>query len=107
MRISDWSSDLCSSDLRAKPGGAEEDGVPTSYYSAVQFVCRPTVVDDPRGKAELLATQLADFQPEGRIADVAVDASPYGDRTTIEQGTSVCVSVYPVVGCIHRKKTED
>jgi predicted FMN-binding regulatory protein PaiB len=33
---------------RAKAGGPDEDGVPTSYYSSVQFVCRPTVVDDPR-----------------------------------------------------------
>lgn len=31
---------------RAKAGGFDEDGVPTSYYTAVQFVCRPTVVDD-------------------------------------------------------------
>ena len=27
----------------AKAGGPDEDGVPTNYYSAVQFVCRPTV----------------------------------------------------------------
>jgi transcriptional regulator len=63
---------------RAKAGGPDEDGVPTSYYSAVQFVCRPTVVDDPEGKAEILAAQLADFQPEGRHAEVADDAAPYG-----------------------------
>ena len=50
---------------RAKAGGPDEDGVPTSYYSAVQFVCRPTVVDDPQGKADILTAQLADFQPEG------------------------------------------
>jgi transcriptional regulator len=36
---------------RAKAGGPDEDGVPTSYCSAVQFVCRPTVVDDLEGKA--------------------------------------------------------
>jgi transcriptional regulator len=63
---------------RAKAGGPDEDGVPTSYYSAVQFLCRPTVVDDPQGKAEILTAQLADFQPEGRHATVAVDAPPYG-----------------------------
>src|SRR6266853_2071583 len=56
---------------RAKAGGPDEDGVPTSYYSSVQFVCRPTVVDDPQGKAEILTAQLADFQPEGRHAAVA------------------------------------
>lgn len=63
---------------RAKPGAAQEHGVPTSYYTSVQFVCRPTVVDDPQAKAELLTAQLADFQPEGHHADVAVDESPYG-----------------------------
>jgi transcriptional regulator len=63
---------------RAKAAGPDEDGVPTSYYSAVQFVCWPTVVDEPEGKAEILAAQLADFQPEGRHAEVAVDAAPYG-----------------------------
>jgi transcriptional regulator len=63
---------------RAKAGGPDEDGVPTSYYSAVQFVCRPTVVDDPQDKADILARQLTDFQPEGRHAVVAPDAPPYG-----------------------------
>lgn len=63
---------------RAKAGGPDEDGVPTSYYSSVQFVCRPTIVDDPEGKAEILAAQLRDFQPEGRHAVVAADSAPYG-----------------------------
>jgi transcriptional regulator len=63
---------------RADAAGSAEDGVPTSYYSAVQLVCRPMVLDDPQAKAELLATQLADFQPEGRHAAVDVDAAPYG-----------------------------
>ena len=30
---------------RAKAGGPDEDGVPTSYYTSVQFVCRPRVVE--------------------------------------------------------------
>jgi transcriptional regulator len=63
---------------RAKAGGPDEDGVPTSYYAAVQFVCRPTIVDDPHDKVEILAAQLADFQPEGGHASVAVDSPPYG-----------------------------
>jgi transcriptional regulator len=63
---------------RAKAGGPDEDGVPTSYHSAVQFVCHPVVIDDPDEKAELLTAQLSDFQPEGRHAEVAVDATPYG-----------------------------
>jgi transcriptional regulator len=63
---------------RAAPDAPEENGVPTSYYTAVQFVARPTVIDDPDGKAAILAAQLADVQPEGRHATVAADATPYG-----------------------------
>ena len=63
---------------RAKAGGPDEDGVPTSYYAAVQFTCRPTVVDDPQGKVEILSAQLGGFQPEGGHAEVAVGAEPYG-----------------------------
>jgi transcriptional regulator len=63
---------------RAKDGVPEADGVPTSYYTAVQFVCRPTVVDDPQAKAEILHAQLADFQPEGRHAEVSPEHEPYG-----------------------------
>jgi transcriptional regulator len=59
---------------RAEPGA---DGVPTSYYAAVQFRCRPALVDDPAGKAALLAAQLADFQPEGRYGHMAADEGPY------------------------------
>jgi transcriptional regulator len=76
---------------RAKAGGPDEDGVPTSYYTAVQFVCRPTVVDDPRGKVEILASQLADFQPEGRHAAVAVDEAPYGRMLSGIRGVRLSV----------------
>ncbi|OCB57243.1 transcriptional regulator [Mycobacterium vulneris] len=63
---------------RAKAGGPDEDGVPTSYYSSVQFICRPTILDDPAEKARLLAAQLSDFQPEGRHAAVSAGEDPYG-----------------------------
>ena len=63
---------------RAKAGGRDEDGVPTSYYASVQLRCRAEVVDDPAAKADLLRRQLAHFQPAGDHADVAVDAPPYG-----------------------------
>jgi len=43
--------------------------VPTSYYTAVQFVCRPAIIDDPEAKAQILAAQLDDFQSEGRHVD--------------------------------------
>ncbi|MFJ1551116.1 FMN-binding negative transcriptional regulator [Streptomyces sp. NPDC088246] len=63
---------------RAKPGIPPTDGVPTSYYAAVQFTCRAHLVDDPEAKAELLRRQLARFQPDGDHAPVAVDQPPYG-----------------------------
>ncbi|MFE8947858.1 FMN-binding negative transcriptional regulator [Streptomyces sp. NPDC007856] len=63
---------------RARPGTPPTDGVPTSYYAAVQFTCRAHVVDDPEAKADLLRRQLAHFQPGGDHAPVAVDQPPFG-----------------------------
>jgi len=63
---------------RAKAGGPDEDGVPTSYYSTVQFVCRPAIIDDPDEKVRILTAQLGDLQPEGGHAPVVVDEDPYG-----------------------------
>lgn len=63
---------------RAKPGVPATDGVPTSYYAAVQFTCRAHVVDDPEAKAELLRRQMAHFQPDGDHAAVEADRPPYG-----------------------------
>jgi transcriptional regulator len=63
---------------RAKPDTPPTDGVPTSYYTAVQFTCRAHIVDDPEAKAELLRRQLAHFQPDGDHAPVTVDQPPYG-----------------------------
>lgn len=63
---------------RAKAGGPDEDGVPTSYYTTVQFVCRPAIVDSPEDKVALLRTQFAHIQPEGGYAAVETDEPPYG-----------------------------
>ena len=63
---------------RAKVGHPDEDGVPTSYYAAVQFTCRAEIIDAPQDKAELLRRQLAHFQPAGGHAPVAVGEPPYG-----------------------------
>lgn len=63
---------------RAKPDVPPTDGVPTSYYAAVQFTCRAAIVDEPQAKAELLRRQMAHFQPDGDHAPIAVDQPPYG-----------------------------
>ncbi|GIF47086.1 PaiB family negative transcriptional regulator [Asanoa ferruginea] len=76
---------------RAKAGVPAEEGVPTSYYSSVQFVCRPTVIDDPAGKAEILAAQLADLQPEGGHAPATPEAAPYGPMLPGIRGVRLAV----------------
>jgi transcriptional regulator len=63
---------------RAKAGGPDEDGVPTSYYATVQFTCDATTIADAEEKADLLRTQLRHLQPEGDHADVDVHKEPYG-----------------------------
>lgn len=49
----------------ADDGVAPEHGVPTSYYTAVQFRCTAEIVDDAEGKLEILRRQLAHLEPEG------------------------------------------
>ncbi|WP_327294045.1 MULTISPECIES: FMN-binding negative transcriptional regulator [unclassified Streptomyces] len=63
---------------RAKPDIPPTDGVPTSYYAAVQFTGRATIIDDPEAKARLLRHQMIHFQPEGDHAPIEVDQPPYG-----------------------------
>jgi len=63
---------------RAKAGGPDEDGVPTSYYATVQLTCAPTVLDDPEAKADLLRSQMSAIQPEGGHAEIGVGLQPYG-----------------------------
>ncbi|MET9282564.1 FMN-binding negative transcriptional regulator [Streptomyces violaceoruber] len=63
---------------RAKPDVPPTDGVPTSYYAAVQFTCQATIVDEPEAKAELLRRQMAHFQPDGDHAPIDPDQAPYG-----------------------------
>ena len=78
---------------RAKAGGPDEDGVPTSYYSAVQLTCRAEIVDDPQDKAELLRRQLAHFQPQGDHAQVAADMPP---TAGCSQESAACACTSPV-----------
>lgn len=76
---------------RAPADVPEHEGVPTSYYATVQLVCRPTVVDDPEGKAEILAAQLADLQPERLHADMTADAPPYARMLPGVRGVRLAV----------------
>jgi transcriptional regulator len=60
------------------PKDAEPDtGVPTSYYSAVVFEGKATIVADPDEKARLLAEQMRTYQPEGGYGEIAARQGPY------------------------------
>ncbi|MGC4946471.1 FMN-binding negative transcriptional regulator [Streptomyces sp. DT224] len=63
---------------RTRPGTEPTDGVPTSYYAAVQFTCQAAIVDEPEEKAELLRRQMAHFQPDGDHAPIDPGRPPYG-----------------------------
>lgn len=54
-----------------------EQGVPTSYYAAVQAICRFEIVDDPTSLAAILTEQLAHFQPQGGHDQVEGERGPY------------------------------
>ena len=64
------------SNWRLKPG-FETNGVPTSYYAAVQFVATPTIIDEPAAKAFILNEQMKDIQPEN-APTVTDNDDPYG-----------------------------
>ncbi|MFI7615607.1 FMN-binding negative transcriptional regulator [Nonomuraea terrae] len=63
-----------------------ETGVPTSYYAAVQLVCRAHIVDDREGKADILRRQLAHHQPDADHGEVAADAGPYHKNLSAIRG---------------------
>jgi transcriptional regulator len=71
---------------RAKDQNNPTDGVPTSYYAAVVFELKPTVVADPEEIAEILQAHMDDFQPDGGYAEVAPEAVPYGPMMSIIRG---------------------
>ena len=56
--------------------GASE-GVPTSYYGAVQLRGRCRVLDDPDEIAGVLRTLLGRFQPEGGYGELSSTTGPY------------------------------
>ncbi|AVV43829.1 FMN-binding negative transcriptional regulator [Streptomyces sp. ID05-04B] len=63
---------------QAPPGAPAEHGTPTSFYAAVQLRCTAHIVDDPAAKADLLARQMAHFQPEGGSARPTAGEAPFG-----------------------------
>ncbi len=77
------------SQWRAKDPANPQDGVPTSYYAAVNFECIPTVIDDTEGKVDILKQTMVYFQPDGGYADIAADHEPYGHLTPVITGVEL------------------
>src|SRR3546814_4888895 len=76
MRISDWSSDVCSSDLEGRRGegqvervAAEEAGLPFEAHALAEFL-RRLAVDLGQVEADYLAAKLAG-EPARRPTDAA------------------------------------
>jgi transcriptional regulator len=74
---------------RAKEPSQPQDGVPTSYYAAVNFECIPTVVDDAEGKVSILKQTMVYFQPEGGYSDISADREPYGHYIPVITGVEL------------------
>jgi len=71
---------------RAKPGDDAANGVPTSYYAAVNFVCKPTVISDSAKIAQIINAQMADMQSEGGSKTVDSQQEPFGPMLAIVRG---------------------
>lgn len=63
-----------------------EEGVPTSYYAAVQAICRFEIVDSAAALADILNRQLAHFQPEGGHVPVDPVAGRYAAQLPAIRG---------------------
>jgi transcriptional regulator len=75
----------------ANPGAPIEYGIPTSYYAAVQAICRATVIDDPDALAAILRMQLAHFQPDGGHAAVEPGDTVYGRNLSAIRGLELAI----------------
>ena len=74
---------------RAKPNVPKEDGVPTSYYVAINFICKPTLAANTEETAAIVATQMKHMQPEGGYSRVSADAAPFGPMMNSIRGVSL------------------
>src|SRR3546814_19861893 len=105
MRISDWSSDVCSSDLRPSLRGAEGD-------AAIQSGARPPLDCFARATREFIlrackaveGLAMTKFLPTSPAPRPSIPAS--GDRKSVVQGKRVSVRV-DLGGVRNIKKTKN
>ena len=57
---------------KAIGGEKPAEGIPTTYYAAVQLVCATEVLDDPEAKLGVLRQQLARLEPESWVANPSI-----------------------------------
>lgn len=62
----------------APDGAPPEDGVPTSYYAAVQAACETRIVDDHDGIASILRATVDQLDPDAGLSPITPDAPPFG-----------------------------
>src|SRR3546814_1593909 len=106
MRISDWSSDVCSSDLaflrhvrRAGIGGHDEDGVAEIHRLAV-MIGQPAIVHHLEQDVEQVRMRLLDLVQQQDAVRILVHRS--------EEHTSELQSLMRIsyaVFCLKKKKT--
>src|SRR3546814_13361215 len=109
MRISDWSSDVCSSDLLAPRlhAGSAEDWLPQAgayarldmhYYEQLRWIQAVLAAHPPRaaeramfGGADMRPDEAAAIGAAGNLAEVVLPGLP--DRKSVVEGKSVSVRV--------------
>lgn len=80
----------------ADDGVPPEHGVPTSYYTAVQFRCTAEIVDDAEGKLEILRRQLARLEPD-RSSRVPPTAAIESDRRQLSGIRGLRLTIHEVL----------
>src|SRR3546814_16973192 len=93
MRISDWSSDVCSADLLAED---QVYGVKTPSYIVREqgpSVTAWTLLMSMQTGQPLLLCAAAELTTARRAATTAVAVDALADRTSVVEGTIVSVSV--------------
>src|SRR3546814_20866267 len=92
MRISDWSSDVCSSDLDARRSGG---GVAADEFAPLRRGHRHGGASQDRGveRGDIVAAEHGAVDREGRAADGAGAGGLKADRKSVVEGKGVSVRV--------------
>src|SRR3546814_3439349 len=109
MRISDWSSDVCSSDLPAGIGG--EIALEAWRRRSAEGLATFFVIDDPRRLAALagrlgLAVPIAEIAAPGAAREVIPEALPVRSEEHTSELQSLMRISYAVI-CLTKKSLKN